>query len=403
MALQVGQVGPAGAGAGARRQPPAVLRLGFRPLYLLAGLFAALHLPLWLALWFGNLGATAPVAPPLWHAHEMLFGYAAAVIAGFLLTAVPNWTGRPTASGWPLGALALLWLAGRLAWLPGSPLPPGWAAALDLAFLPAVAAVLAVPLWRTRNSRNYGFPLILLLFALANLCVHLEALGLAGGTARAANRMALDLVVLVMIIVAGRVIPFFTANALPAARVRRDAALDRAAVWLALALPVLALPQGAAAAWVSLAAGVVNLLRMRGWGTRAALAEPLLWILHAAYLWIGVGLVLRGLAPHVTFLTEASAIHALTVGAVGSLTLGMMTRTALGHSGRPLRASSAIVAAYLMVLGAALLRVFGPLLAPAHYGGLLLASGALWSAAFATFVVSYWSILTRPRIDGRPG
>lgn len=381
-----------------------VLRLGFRPMYLLAGLYAAVHPPLWMALYAGSLDGTAPLAPALWHAHEMLFGYTAAVIAGFLLTAVPNWTGRPTPTGGPLALLAWLWLAGRIAWLPGMPLP-AWAVALvDLAFLPAVAAALLPPLVGARNRRNYGFPLILLALAAANLAVHLDALGLAPGLASRAERIALDLVVLIMIVMGARVIPFFTGNALPAAGVRRDPLLERILVALAVLLPLSALAPGqTAGAWASLAAGVTIPLAMRGWGTRASLRVPLLWILHAGYLWIAAGLVLRGLAPHVPWLSTSAATHALTAGAVGSLTLGMMTRTALGHSGRRLVAPRPIVAAYLLVVVAALVRVGGVLALPGAYLAVLLTSAALWSTAFVVFVVVYWPILTRPRIDGRPG
>lgn len=381
-----------------------VLRLGFRPMYLLAGLYAVVHPPLWLAVYTGSLDAAPRITPAQWHAHEMLFGYTAAVIAGFLLTAVPNWTARPTPTGKPLALLAGLWLAGRIAWLPGMPWP-AWAAALvDSAFLPAVVAALLPPLVGARNRRNYGFPVILLALAAANLAVHLDALGLAPGLAPRAQQTALDLVVLIMIVMGARVIPFFTGNALPDARVRRDPLLERILVVLAVLLPLSALaPGNAARAWVSLAAGLTIPLAMRGWGTRASLRVPLLWILHAGYLWIAAGLVLRGLAPHVPWLSPSAATHALTAGAVGSLTLGMMTRTALGHSGRRLAAPPPIVAAYLLVIAAALVRVGGVLALPGAYLEVLLASAALWSTAFVVFIVVYWPILTRPRIDGRPG
>ncbi len=383
-----------------------VLGLGFRPFYLCAGILAALWIPSWLMLLRGVWPAPTYLDPVSWHAHEMIYGFAVAVMAGFLLTAVRNWTGRPTPTGAPLAALVLLWVAGRMAMLLGAGLPAWLVAALDGAFLPALAAVLWVPLWRTRNRRNMAFVGVLLALAAANLWVHLAAAGVAGGSGtRQALRLALDLILLVMVIIGGRVIPTFTANALPRARIRTSPLLDRLAplsVLALLAAHALAAPGVLAAAAAALAA-VANGLRMIGWAPLSTRRSPILWILHAGYAWIVLSLSLEALALAGFPTLQPLSVHALTVGAIGSLTLGMMTRSALGHTGRALAADRATALAYVCVNLAAVARALVPMAFPGLYLAMLDASGALWSVAFAAFLIAFWPVLTRPRIDGKPG
>lgn len=374
-------------------------------MFLVAGAFAGVHIPLWLVVFSGPLAGTVPGSPFAWHAHEMLYGYAAAVISGFLLTAVRNWTAQPTPSGPPLALLVLLWLGARLALLPASPVPAWLAAVIDIAFLPAVAVAIARPLWRTRNARNAIFPIVLLAFGAANVLYHLDRMGIVTGQALHADQIALDLVVLVMIVLGGRVIPLFTRNAIAQANVRMYPLLDRAAIVMAVLLPVttVLLPGTAWSGAVSLLTGLAVLARMHGWASFATRRVPLVWVLHAGYLWIGVGLTLRALAPWIDALPPSAATHALTAGAIATLTLGMMSRVALGHTGRPLAVGRAMTSAFLLVTLAALLRVLGPFLDPSHYPVLLGLTALAWTAAFGIFTVVYFPVLTQPRVDGTPG
>jgi len=389
----------------------AFLSLPFRPFFLLAGLFATLWLPLWLLVWRGTLPLAANLGPVGWHRHEMLFGYTLAVIAGFLLTAVWNWTGQPpnrAARDGGLFALALLWAVPRLG-LPVSALLPLWAqwglAGIDVAFPLAVAAALYSALRGSGLRRNLGFVPLLGLLAAANAAVHLEALGvLAPDAAAGGTRAALDTIVLIMVVMGGRVIPFFTGNALPEAGVRRVPAAERASVVLvaAMLLADLAPIPPAVPAVCALLGSAASAWRMAGWRGLATRSRPILWVLHLAYGWIVVGLALKGLSAFIPALPSPLATHALTVGAIGGLTLGMMSRVALGHTGRPLHVAPPIALAYALVHLAAVVRVAAPLAVPNLYFAGLVVSGSLWSAAFALFTAIYWPILTRPRAQGRP-
>lgn len=361
--------------------------LGFRPFYLLAGLYAALSVPLWAAQYAGWL----PGVNPLWHAHEMLFGYAFAVIAGFLLTAVRVWTMRPTPTGAVLAAIAGLWIAARII----APFSLALSSFFDLLFAAAVAWGIGAPLIASGNRRNWFF--IALVVALGAASIAFQAyprIGLAVG---------LDVVLFVMAVMGGRVIPGFTNNAVPGAGARRNPALEYgalASLLLLLALDLLELAP--AAAIVALVAAVLHAARLALWSPWATRGRPILWILHLSYAWIVVHLALRGLAAF-DLVPGGLATHALTVGAIGGLTLGMMTRTSRGHTARPLQVGSLELAAYVLVHAAAFVRVFVPLILPGAYVALVVASAALWLAAFGLFTLVYVPILTRPRLDGKEG
>ena len=377
--------------------------VGFRPFFLLAGLLATLWVPLWLLILSGVIPQPEYLGGLAWHRHEMLFGYTLAVVTGFLLTAAGNWTARPMPSGRSLLFLVLLWLLARVGLLAAR---DSWAVAvalLDTLFPLAVAAALVPALWSTRSYRNLGFVPLLAAIAGANATVHLEALGVTAGGAAEATRFALNLIVLIIVVMGGRVIPFFTGNAIPQAGVRRIVAVDRAAVGL-VALMVLAdlLPLASEVqGTIALAAAAANGWRMAGWRSIATRRHPIVWVLHLAYLWIVAGLALKGIASWTASLPASLAVHALTVGGIGGLTLGMMSRVALGHTGRPIVAPRRMVAAYHLVNCAALVRVVLPLLAPAAYMLILEVAGALWTAAFALFTWVYFPILTRPRPNER--
>jgi uncharacterized protein involved in response to NO len=384
----------------------AITRKGFRPFFGLAGLFAIAIVPLWLLVLHGSLRITSHLDPVSWHAHEMVFGFVTAVIAGFLLTAVGNWTERETATGTLLLALAALWLAGRLAMGLGAVLPPAAVALADLAFLPALVVVLGRPLVARKNYRNFPILMIVSAIFLANLSVHLEALGVVGaGLARRAGLVGVDLVLLLISVIAGRVLPMFTRNATGVTSIRSVRSLDALALIALAALTLLDVvaPSSWVAAPLSGVAGVLAACRAVTWGARHSFRQPLVWILHAGYAWLAFGLMLRGMAGLGGVLSASLATHALTVGAIGSLTLGMMARVALGHTGRMLVAGSPITWAFVAINLAALARVFVPLLVPGWYFASLVLAGALWVAAFAVFLVVYTPILLLPRVDGKPG
>lgn len=379
----------------------ALWNLGFRPFYLLAGVFSALAVAVWVAHFSGLMMQGTWLRDPLWHAHEMIFGYTFAVVVGFLFTAVRNWTGLPTPTGAALAAIAALWLAARLAFA-GGWIVPGMA--FDFAFALAAAGGIARPLIASGNRRNLFFIALLLAMGVANLCFVLALSGELNLPPRRMLTLALDLVLFVMVVMGGRVIPMFTANAVPQAKPVRPEWIERMAPASVLGLLVadlLALPAMATAA-VAAAAALIHGLRLYHWHPWHTRQRPILWILHLSYGWLVLHLLLRAYAPW-----DAAAVslatHALTVGGIGGLTLGMMTRTARGHTGRLLTTGRAELAAYLLVQLAAVVRVLLPLAAPAFYLTAIAWSGGLWVAAFAIFVVAYAPILWRPRIDGQPG
>lgn len=378
----------------------ALWSLGFRPFYLLAAIFGSLSIALWGAQAAGWLAAPY-LRGPLWHAHEMIFGFTLAVMTGFLFTAVPNWTSRPTPTGVPLAALALLWVAGRVLVL--TPFNVA-AACANVAFPLAVAVGIGKALAGSGNRHNYFFVGLLAIMAAAAVATHAAQLDIAAVPAWLGLRTALDVVLLVMTVLAGRVIPMFTRNGVPGARVRSSALVERIVPISAVALlfcdvvsspPVLL----AIVLGIGAAAQCVRVLLWRPWQTRRV---PLVWILHVGYCWIPLHLALRALSEF-DLVAAPLATHALTVGAIGGLTLGMMTRTARGHTGRPLRADGWEIAAYASVTAAAMTRVLLPLALPSFYNTAIVASAALWSAAYAIYAVRYWPVLTRPRLDGKPG
>lgn len=370
--------------------------LGFRPFYLLASLFASFSVLLWVAQYAGYLPADY-LPGSVWHGHEMLFGYTTAVIAGFLMTAVRNWTGKPTPSGRMLASLALLWIAGRLMMLT----PYGVAAAVvNAAFPLAVATGIVIPLARGNNRRNYFFIGLLSLLGLADLGMHFSQLGVFAWPARLSLQVGLDVVLFVLTVMAGRVIPMFTNNGVPGAKATRQPWLEKSALGSVLALLATDLLQFPAEIIFLLAAlaALAQAGRLWLWQPWRTLSAPMVWILHLAYGWIVIYLILRSLAT-VGLVSELLAVHALTIGAIGGMTLGMMTRTARGHTGRPVTADAYDVSAYVLVQCAAVVRVFGGLLIPDHYLASVTGSGLLWSAAFILYAVRYSPSLLRPSVE----
>ncbi len=380
-----------------------LLRLGFRPFYLGAAAYAAVAVPLWVAVALGGLTWAGRLPPLLWHAHEMLFGFAAAVIVGFLLTAGKAWTGLATPRGAALGALVLLWLAARLAAVVA---PPALFAVLDLALLPLVAGVLVRVLLRAGNRRSLPLVGLLLLLTLANGAFHASALGWVDLDPLRPLHAGLALITLIECVMAGRVVPAFTMGATPglkrvAPKWLSPAALATTAAGLAgwALLPTGGLFAVVTAALLTLA-GALQVGLQVGWRPWVTRGRPILWILHAAYAWLPIGLLL--LAASMLGLVAASAgVHALAVGATGGLVIGMCTRTARGHTGRPLQVGRAEVAAYALVMAAAALRVGLPLAGAPRLGWALAALA--WAGAFAIYLLRYAPWLTQTRADGQDG
>ncbi len=385
----------------------AIFNYGFRPFFLLAGVQAVVAMAVWLAVLHGMRWEMAWLAPIQWHAHEMIFGFVVSALAGFLLTAVASWTGQRGFAGPPLMLLVAIWLGGRIAMAPGLGVPQALAAAMDLAFLPAVAIAITPSLIRAGNVRNFPLVACLVLLFAANLLFHAPdlatRLGIRGLT------LAVDTILLMVVLVGGRIVPAFTGNALrtrhPDARVAAFGWVDRAALAAAATLLVVDLitPGGRLAGVVALIACVLHawrLSRWQGWLTRDM---PIAWVLHVAYAWIPVGLGLKALWLLWQFPVGAVWLHALTAGAYATMILAVMTRAALGHTGRALVAAKPIVAAYVLVTLAALTRVFAPMVVPAMPQLTWTVAGILWIVAFVIYCAVYAPILSRVRIDGRPG
>ncbi|WP_209015846.1 NnrS family protein [Roseibium sp. RKSG952] len=385
-----------------------IFSAGFRFYFLAAGVFSVLAMLAWF-VWLGVhgmggvfAGQPMQMAPHLWHAHEMVYGYAVAVMAGFFLTAVPNWTGTEEAGSGFVAMSGGVWILGRFAiWFSGF-LDPLLVAVVDLAFIPVLASGIALKLMQKTQARNFVFLGLLAALFTGNLMMHLDWTGWTQGTAEAGVRFGVFLSAAMITIIGGRVIPMFTRNALE--RAGRAGIQLRNLLWLDRTGPLLAL--GAAAAsfgflpdWATgtlcLAAGGVNLLRLLQWKGAATLFSPILWVLHAAYLMLCTGYLAYGLAILSTELNETEALHLLAVGAIGTMTLAMMTRAALGHSGRPLVVSGSVTIAYFMVLTAALIRVFGTEIV--GYFPAMLVSAGLWAFGFGLFVAAYLPILSRGR------
>jgi uncharacterized protein involved in response to NO len=380
----------------------AAFALGFRPFFLAAGIYAVLLMGLWLAVLHGSI-APVELSPRVWHGHEMLFGFAVAVIAGFLLTAVQNWTGIPMPSGPPLAALFLLWLAGRVVFLvPG--LPAGLVAAIDLSFLPTLALALALPILKAKQLHNYPFPILLLALTAANALVHQEALGWTAISASLGLHLAAYVVVTMIVVMGGRVIPSFTDNKL-GTRARRWKSIE----WLVpvatlgALLAALIAPVSPVTVLLAAIAAAVHFIRLAGWYTRKFWSVPLLWILHLGYAWIALGFALLALSAAGMTAAATSALHAFTAGGIGVLTLGMMARVSLGHTGRLLEPPPVMTLAFVAINLAALIRVALRLFFPAAHVQGMTAAGLVWMAAFGLFVVVYAPMLLRPRVDGKPG
>ncbi|MDZ4371292.1 MAG: NnrS family protein [Phenylobacterium sp.] len=374
---------------------PALFSFGFRPFFFFGAIWSAVVVPLWLFSYFH--GGSAALTRE-WHIHEMIFGFLGAVIAGFLTTAVPNWTGRMPVIGLPLGGLVSLWVLGRIAMLFQEVLGPA-AAVIDSLFLLTFAAVIWREVLAGRNWRNLPVCGLISLFALANVAFHLPL----GAAVDVGVRLALGAATVLIGLIGGRIVPSFTRNWMKARSLTPEPALfgnvDRVALGLTVVgagLWVVA-PQTPVTGFALMLAGLAHLVRVARWRGWRAIGEPLVWILHVGYGWLGAALLLLGGASlNPDLVPRTAGIHALTAGAVGVMTLAVMTRATRGHTGRPLAADTATTAIYLAINAAALLRVAGPF-SGASQTLLLTASGLVWTLAFGGFAAAYGRMLLLPR------
>ena len=374
---------------------PALFSYGFRPLFLVAGAFAALVVPLWMLIWSGDVVLSGPFSPLDWHIHELLFGYTAAVIAGFLFTAIPNWTGRMPTRGWPLMALTALWLVGRLAVAGAFGLGPVAVMVIDGGFMVAIGAMITVEIVAGRNWNNLKVVAPVLLYLAANVLFHIEAM--MAGAADYGRRLGFAMVVMLVLLIGGRIIPSFTRNwlvkrlpapgALPVPFERFDAASLGGALLALLAWVVW--PFWMATGALLVLAGVgqgVRMLRWRGW---RVWSSPLVLMLHVAFGFLPAGMVALGLAS-LGLLPAATGYHLLGIGGFGGMTLAVMMRASLGHTGRALAAGPGLTLGFACVALAAVVRVGIPGLL-----GLWIAA-ALWTAGFGVFVWHFAPVLSLP-------
>ncbi len=386
----------------------ALFAYGFRPHFLLAGLAALLLIPVWALNITYGVALSSDWPPTLWHAHEMLFGFIASAVAGFLLTAVPSWTGQKGFAGTPLVVLSAVWLAGRIMIASSSHWPRALTAAVDLSFLPALAILVARPLLRSQN-RNTPLLLVLGLLWLTNLLFHVALIEHDAPLALHALLIGIDLLLVLVTVIGGRIVPAFTATALRPQGLQNSVssspALTIAAVvsMAAVMLGDVFSPDSHLCGGLAAAAAVIQSWRFAQWGALRTLRQPIVWVLHVAYLWLPVGLALKAIALLDGAAFSALWLHALTMGTLATMILGVMTRAALGHTGRPLLAHPVTAASYLLLLGAVLVRVFGLAVLRVSYPMVIAAAAFLWTAAFLFFVVVYAPILSGPRVDGRAG
>ena len=381
---------------------PPILRGGFRPFFFLGACWAVIALALWMLAYSGNLVLPSALEPLIWHRHEMLFGFVGAVIAGFLLTAIPNWTGRLPIAGWPLAGLVGLWAAARLGVLFSAWMGMAAAAIIDVGFY-FVLAGLAGREVMLANNRNLPPVALVFLMGVANAADHAGAAKLLAD-ADVGIRAAISIVVMLISLIGGRIIPSFTRNwmtkqgiklRLPTQPTRFDLAV-LVTTGLGL-LGWITAPNAVATGGLLIAAGFAQALRLSRWGGLRSVPDPLVLILHIGYLWVPVGLLLLGASVLVTSIPRSAAIHALTAGAMATMIVAVMTRVVLGHTGRALTASPPTVLIYGLITLGAVLRVAASLRMLDYTIGMEVAAGA-WAGAFALFLAIYGPILFRPRL-----
>lgn len=376
----------------------------FRPFFLLNGLFAIAVISVWLMALHGTRLALVPATQPYWHGHEMVVGFAMSAIAGFVLTAVATWTDRPPLQGKLLGILVCSWLLGRLAMMATTQLPYFLVASVDTIFPFLLAFLVGREVVGGRSRRNYPIVGIALILAILNLLYHLGVMRIMPGMDRLSLYLMIHLILLMITVIAGRIIPNFTANWLRARgheRLPENHPLSDGitiAATLAAGVSVSLTPLGPVTGILALVAALSHAVRLARWRGLATTSEPLLFVLHVAYLWLPVGYALTALAAFGIIFPATTALHALTMGAVGNMILAVASRVALGHTGRSLHAPRLIVISYAILNAAVVARVLSSLNS-GLYVAMIDLSALGWIVTFIIFTCVYWPVLTRPRVD----
>jgi len=381
--------------------------IGFRPFFLLGSLTSMLLVLFWAWVFYSGITLGGYFDPIVWHAHEMIYGFTLAIVAGFLLTASPNWTQSKALSGLKLKRLFCLWFLGRVLMALSFFEWPylNYAASLvDLLFIPFLITSLAPPLLKARRLSNSQFLLILGILGIGNLLIHLASLNIIDSSyANKAIYLGVNLILLIIVIIGGRIVPAFTSNALRVEAWKWPVIeyFALGSLWAYILLSFF-MDDGKVIGWIALFGGLFNLLRMAGWNTLKTLKYPLLWILHMGYLWIIIGFFLIFLSDVVGILPRSVAIHAFTAGSMGTMIIGMMSRVSLGHSGRPLHLAKGFISSYIFITLSGVIRVASGFYMEHYTLGILLA-GFFWGLSFLIFLIYYSRILILPRAGGRPG
>jgi len=380
----------------------ALFSLGFRPFFLVASIFAFLSILIWVIVLFFSVNISAFNYYPatIWHAHEMIFGYLMAVISGFLLTAIKNWTGIQTINGTKLLLLVSLWIVGRIA-----PFMTdiNWLIAIgDMLFLPVLAYFVALPLIQASNKRNYFIIGLIIIFGLLNMLIHSELLGLATNVSNYALKIGLYLIIALIIIMAGRVLPMFSQNGVTIKyQVKKYPFVEKLVIpsYILFMISVIFIKIPMVVFIASLLTAMIHSMRLKGWYNSQIWQVPLVWVLHVGYLFLIVGFIMSAISafkPSLYFL----AMHAFSVGTVGIITSGMMARVSIGHTGRNLKhPPKTVYSIFLFLTLAAIVRSLLPIIFPSFYQWTILVSGLLWALAFLLFVISYAGFLIKPRAD----
>ncbi len=383
-----------------RSKTSVLLSYAFRPFFLMNGIFAILAVFVWLMTLHGS---GLPAISPLWHSHEMLIGFALAAVAGFSLTAVANWTRRPAIHGAPLAWLVSSWLAGRLAMMFSGWLSANLVFLLDMLFPILLVLLLGREIIGGRSQRNYPLVVILVVVAVLNVLYHLGATQWLPGADRQAIYLLIHTLLLLVTIITGRIVPSFTGNWLRMQGKKQlpvnSDLVNRSALSLTIVVGLAAgfIPLHPVTGVLAFAAALTHGFRLSRWKGFATVSNPLLFVLHVAYLWLPIGYVLLGCAVFGWVFAPTAALHALTMGAIGGIVLAVTTRVALGHTGRPLHAERFTVLAYWVLMFAVLMRVLGPL-SGNSYMLMIDLSAASWMLAFGLFTWVYWPVLTRLRV-----
>ena len=387
----------------------ALFECGFRPFFLLAGIYAVTITLLWVGSYRGTLDFYPLwLDPIMWHGHEMVFGFTIAVISGFLLTAVPNWTSTNHLRGIPLIILAIIWCAGRYA-MNGGVESPLIMAGIDLLFLPSLIIALIVPLSKA-SPANKSFIIILLALFICNVFMHLEGMAIMDNIAQKAIYASITIIMVIITIISGRVIPFFTASALRMAgesiKIKQQPVIDTLSIGSTIFVMVSGVVSGfdsEATSILALVSAPFHIVRFLNWQPMKVIKHPLLWVLYLGYFWMIVGFILLAASTLFNTVLQASALHAFTVGSIGTMTLGMMSRVALGHTGNALHVSKFIILSYVILQISVITRIIMPEIFQEQYILWIIISGWAWTISFIMFLIIYTPYLIKPRADGAKG